>query len=177
MNSEELNKKIRKNNIEIIFTIVMATMLAFVFLQVFIIEDKDSLKALIQLLVQVNITAALAIAALVASIGTFRWEHYIKALMEDGMADDNERKIYIIKNAKNPLYRVLALNSIFVIVNVFVLFTSNFLKNNEISIVFYKFSSNTFWEWMSLILVAVMLILLIGLTYYSLKYMKELLYR
>ncbi|WP_442600765.1 hypothetical protein [Paenibacillus sp. KN14-4R] len=152
--------------------ICITTVFAFyLYLQLICEASQENIRKFIDLFVQVNITAALAIAALVASIGTFRWEHYISALKHEGM-NGEIRRSYIKENAKKPLYWILLLNSSLIVVSVITLLSSN-PSLTSMCLLFISFS----WLEVSKVLIGVNLALLLVLIYKSLRYMKELLFR
>ncbi|MCM3172997.1 hypothetical protein [Paenibacillus sp. MER 99-2] len=160
------------------YTIIhsFSLILLVLFLSLISVEPNE-LQGFIELFVQVNITGALAIAALVASIGTFRWDHYIKGLKGEGMLSSNYRKAYINKNAKNPLYLILFMISAFILLSIVTLIASVFLGASEVSILMVNINIAHVVRWACLSLVAINLALSIIMIQYSLKYMKELLYR
>ncbi|WP_338542480.1 hypothetical protein [Paenibacillus tundrae] len=168
--------KVRLRWYEYISIHSFSLILLVIFLSLINVEPED-LKDFIELFVQVNITGALAIAALVASIGTFRWDHYIKGLKEEGMLSKRFRKNYIFKNAKNPLYLILFMISTFILLSIVTLIASVFLGESEVSILTVDINIAHVVRWACLSLVAINLALSIVMIQYSLKYMKELLYR
>ncbi|OAB25813.1 hypothetical protein PMSM_27990 [Paenibacillus macquariensis subsp. macquariensis] len=136
------------------------------------IISKVDINTFIQTFVQVNITFTLSIAALVASLGAFRWEHYIKGLTHGGLRDKYERRKYILKHAKKPLYRVIWINSVFIIVNLITLQSGSIvLKGTTLA----RYAGPLLV--INYILIATCLIMGLILIYTSMRYMKELIFK
>lgn len=174
---EESEKKVIRLNLFEKVSIALISLFLLVLYVLILAQSEDKIKDFIDLFVQVNITGALAIAALVASIGTFRWDHYRKAIKEEGELTDIERKNYIKKNAKNPLYIILYIICIFVLISILTLMASNLLETETISLFVFSITANNWPLGLCMVLIGVNLSMSILLIYYSLKYMKELLYR
>ncbi|QWU14861.1 hypothetical protein SAMN04487895_10934 [Paenibacillus sophorae] len=161
--------KIKSKVFEVLFLIIsIITMFLFLYLQII---HKANLSEFIKDFVQVNITSTLSIAALVASMGAFRWDHYRKALIHEGL-DEFDRKRFIYSNAKLPLYRVIKLNSIFIIINLITL-QAGTITVNKISLYYVTID----WKWIIIALILTCLILGLTLIYSSMKYMKDLIFK
>ncbi|OAB45267.1 hypothetical protein [Paenibacillus glacialis] len=151
----------------LVYSIIIFGM--FFYLQVISTTD---INEFIQTFVQVNITSTLSIAALVASMGAFRWEHYIKGVIHSGLRDKYERRKYVLKHAKKPLYRVIKLNSMFIIINIITLQSAS-IELKEIKPAWFTvplFGINMF-------LIVICLIMGLILIYQSMVYMKELIFK
>jgi uncharacterized membrane protein len=156
---------------ELIVLIISSILAMGIYFQLIVNLSPDDIRGLVELLVTVNITAALSIAALVASMGTFRWDHYISALKHEGMTGDSRRK-YIKEHAKKPLYKILVLNSAIIVVSLVTLLTSTPGLNTV-----YIFNLTIDWFVVTKTLIGINIVLIFCLIYQSLKYMKELLFR
>lgn len=162
--------KVKSKLFEFLFLIVsILTTFLFLFLQ--ILKEAD-FSDFIKDFVQVNITSTLSIAALVASMGAFRWDHYRKALFEEGLNDKYDRKRNMYINAKIPLYRVIKLNSAFIIINIITLQAATI---TEININLHYFTIE--WKWIIIAFILICLIIGVVLIYTSMKYMKELIFK
>ncbi|GKU79192.1 hypothetical protein [Paenibacillus sp. L3-i20] len=166
---------IRLNCFEKVAIWIISTCL-FALYYIIINQSTSVLKDFIDLFVQVNITGALAITALVASMGTFRWDHYRKALIEENI-EQEDRKNYILKNAKNPLYIILFIISFFILLSILTLLAGNLLEASDISFLQYSVDIKNVMRYICMVLIGLNLCLSILLIIYSLRYMKELLYR
>lgn len=162
--------KIQRNSSEILILIVsISFMILFLFLQLI---KKADIFSFIKDFVQINITSSLSIAALVASMGAFRWDHYRKALIEDGIEDKWERKEIMYNKAKLPLYRVIKLNSIFIVMNIITLQSAT-VKFERINLYYFSFE----WKWVAIAFMFCCLATGAMLIYFSMKYMKELIFK
>jgi len=156
------------------FEVGICVVSALIFVMFFVLQviSKVDINEFIQTFVQVNITFTLSIAALVASLGAFRWEHYIKGLTHGGLRDKYERRKYILKHAKKPLYRVIWINSVFIIVNLITLQSGSIvLKGTTLA----RFTGPLLV--INYILIATCLIMGLILIYTSMRYMKELIFK
>ncbi|WP_149466246.1 hypothetical protein [Paenibacillus antarcticus] len=169
--SEIKNKKQSERHYFEIFVCVISAIIFGMFFAIQIISRVD-ISEFIQTFVQVNITSTLSIAALVASVGAFRWEHYIKGLTHAGHRDKYERREYILEHAKKPLYGVIKLNSIFIIVNLITLQSAS-IKLEEITLAWFTVPLLV----INYSLIAICLIMGLILIYSSMLYMKELIFK
>lgn len=165
--------KIKSNIFENSFLVI--SILIIVLLLYLQISGEMNLPEFIKDLVQVNITSSLSIAALVASMGAFRWDHYRKALTEEGVHDKWERKNRMFAKAKWPLYRVIKLNSVFIIMNIVTPQSAAIKINDKNEINLYYFLMK--WDWILIALIFICLIIGVNLIYVSMKYMKELIFK